>query len=567
MTTVLRAAAIVIAVLALLDPAVSAKRTESLPVDLLMPPASDPGYQAAAATARQVETDLAGRVDTRSPEPGRARLSVGGALPYDLSLPLIVWLPDAPAGVAITAATASPVVEGQSLDISVALHGRAVAGRTSTISLIDRGVAVARAEHTWAADEAGHEVKLAYAAPGSGVLPLAVRIETPGVETVTADVGAVVDSRRLRALVYEPRPSWAAAFVRRALEGEPRFAVAALSRSTPRIATRLSTAPRSLNALDAGNFDVIAVGAPEGLTPAEITVLDRFASVRGGTVLLLPDARLPAGLAGKFGLPGTEEKLLETPVRTGVARGVVQASELLLPVSSPSSYTVIASVTIGRAERAAIFSVPRGEGAIVVSGLMDAWRYRDAGAERFWRGLVADLAVGAPPALSVRLDPALARPGDRVHVTAAWRRDHLEAAGTVRVPATSAALTSGSVNRTPFRLWPGYRAGIYEAWIDAPGAGTYSVVATGGGADAAAVLRVTDTVQHPAAGRPPVREAAAQSGGGVARNPEELRALLTSLPAPEIDRRVRPMRSPWWIIPFAGCLCAEWLIRRKRGLR
>jgi hypothetical protein len=31
--------------------------------------------------------------------------------------------------------------------------------------------------------------------------------------------------------------------------------------------------------------------------------------------------------------------------------------------------------------------------------------------------------------------------------------------------------------------------------------------------------------------------------------------------------RVQPMRSPWWILPFAGCLGLEWWLRRQRGLR
>ena len=30
---------------------------------------------------------------------------------------------------------------------------------------------------------------------------------------------------------------------------------------------------------------------------------------------------------------------------------------------------------------------------------------------------------------------------------------------------------------------------------------------------------------------------------------------------------VHPMRAPWWIIPFAGCLTIEWWLRRREGLR
>ena len=29
----------------------------------------------------------------------------------------------------------------------------------------------------------------------------------------------------------------------------------------------------------------------------------------------------------------------------------------------------------------------------------------------------------------------------------------------------------------------------------------------------------------------------------------------------------RPMRSAWWLLPFVGCLCVEWWVRRRGGLR
>jgi hypothetical protein len=30
---------------------------------------------------------------------------------------------------------------------------------------------------------------------------------------------------------------------------------------------------------------------------------------------------------------------------------------------------------------------------------------------------------------------------------------------------------------------------------------------------------------------------------------------------------VRPMRSPWWLLPFAACVSGDWYARRRRGLR
>lgn len=567
MTVILRAAAIVIALLALLDPAFAVKKAAPLPVEVLIPSASDPAYAAAAEDARRIADGLGDRTTTTSAEPPLARLSLGGALPPDLSLPTIAFLSEPAFGVMIAAAEVSPTVQGQPIEVTAVLRGNGVAGQTSTISLMDRGVEVSRAEHTWTAETNSAQVRLSYAAPAAGLVPLTVRVETPGVEPAAADIGAVVSARPLRVLVYEPRPSWAAAFVRRALEAESRITVAGLSRSAPRIATRVGTAPASLDAVAPGDFDVIVVGAPEALLPAELTVLDRFAATRGGTVLLLPDTRLSAGVQEKLGLPKLEEKLLNTPIGLQSEAAGVRASELLVPAAASRSLGVIASVSVDGTERAAIFSLPHGDGTIVLSGLMDAWRYRRAQADRFWQGLLADLSSAAPPALDVRVHPALARPGDRVHLTASWRRDLIEAGNEVRVPATRATILDASGAPTPLRLWPGDRAGVYEAWFDAPVAGEYRISVAGSGGEAEAMLRTVENVRHPASGPASLAHIAALSGGGLARDLQEVREQLERFPAPEVDESTRPMRSPWWIVPFAGCLCAEWLIRRKQGLR
>ena len=44
-----------------------------------------------------------------------------------------------------------------------------------------------------------------------------------------------------------------------------------------------------------------------------------------------------------------------------------------------------------------------------------------------------------------------------------------------------------------------------------------------------------------------------------------LARLADALEAARVEGR--PMRSAWWILPFAACLSAEWWLRRRRGLR
>ena len=128
-----------------------------------------------------------------------------------------------------------------------------------------------------------------------------------------------------------------------------------------------------------------------------------------------------------------------------------------------------------------------------------------------------------------------------------------------------------SVTRSNPALWSGLntrRTGCFEASFIAPEAGLHTITAAADGAAADAVLRVEAQIirerrQREAA----TRLAAAASGGAVVRDAEELVARLHAVGAPTVVTTIHPMRSPLWILPFAGCLCAEWLVRRRRGLR
>jgi hypothetical protein len=43
--------------------------------------------------------------------------------------------------------------------------------------------------------------------------------------------------------------------------------------------------------------------------------------------------------------------------------------------------------------------------------------------------------------------------------------------------------------------------------------------------------------------------------------------LRAHAPRPIVRDARHPMRSAWWIAPFAFCLSAEWWLRRRAGLR
>src|SRR5262249_48113604 len=263
--------------------------------------------------------------------------------------------------------------------------------------------------------------------------------------SVTVDV-----AKRLRVLVLEARPSWATAFVRRALEEDPRFVVSSLIEPSPRGAIRTGESP-GLDPSRLEAFDAVLVGGLDRLPSSSLATLDRFLRVRGGAVALLPDARLPDAIARTF-LDSIQlhETLLDRPaalLTTDVPR--LDAAEILETALVPAGARVVASAAASR--RPVVWTIPRGEGRLLVSGAMDAWRFRAAAAgafDRFWRSVVAGLALDAEPAVRVQLVPRRAAPGDRVRVVAHVRALERERLGD----RLSIAARVGS--REAIRLWP-----------------------------------------------------------------------------------------------------------------
>jgi hypothetical protein len=43
--------------------------------------------------------------------------------------------------------------------------------------------------------------------------------------------------------------------------------------------------------------------------------------------------------------------------------------------------------------------------------------------------------------------------------------------------------------------------------------------------------------------------------------------IAAAIPSPASETPTNPMRSPFWILPFAGLLGGEWWSRRRRGAR
>jgi hypothetical protein len=378
----------------------------------------------------------------------------------------------------------------------------------------------------------------------------------------------------MRVLVHEPRPSWAAAFVRRALEANPAFDVSAFAGASKGLAVQAGDAPGRLGR-QIENFDVVAVGAPDELSAAEVETLMVFARRRGGSIVLLPDRR-PSGSYYLTLLQAREfdELLVEKPMIAKESEGgVLRATELAVPRGDVPFADVFASVDHRGTGTPLVFGTPLGAGRVIFSGALDAWRFRALGEEdfsRFWTSLFAGAALSAPDRIAVSLVPGIAQPGEDVAIRVRLRGSELDQSTPVlRVPAVRARLISSTGSQEMIRLWPADDPGSFEGRVPAPAAGTYQVEVSSGAAEANTVMLVADDARHPS-GSVDRQTAIAVATGGVVVGADDLAPLVQAvraLPASHVSRDVHPTRSPWFIIAFATLICAEWTLRRRAGLR
>jgi hypothetical protein len=575
----LRTLAAAIAVAALVDPALHVRRRERLPVDVI-----GGGHSAAAGDIgvrlrRRLEPIAA--VGTGKPPAAVILIAPVGPdvrIPDGVPVSVIEPVPAPSPNVQLAGIGAPPsAMPGEEVRVTADLEASGMAGKSSLVVLEQGGVAVARVEHRWTGSFERFRAELVYAPPAPGIGRLRVVARPVAGESSdrdnAADLTMAVTARTLRILVHEPRPSWAAAFVRRALESDPVFEVASTTSLSRGPAVRAGSPPRRLTASDLETFDAVVVGAPETLVGPEVAALDAFARVRGGGVVLLPD-RKPSGAYLSL-LPKTpfDEILLERPAALETGHGL-QAAEIAAPADVGRSGVALATLEQGSARRPVVVSWPRGGGRILWSGALDAWRYRarnDDGFARFWSALVAAVAEGAPPRIGVRVDPAIAAPGESVAVRVAVRATEIvRDAGGARTPSVEARIIAADGSERVVRLWPTAEAGAFEGRIPAPAPGRYDVRASlSGKAAADAALVVADGIGRPGGDAGAMLQWVAASTGGVTIVPSELDRLashLETLQRAETTVGIHPLRSPWWMAPFAFALSAAWALGRRRGL-
>jgi hypothetical protein len=239
-----------------------------------------------------------------------------------------------------------------------------------------------------------------------------------------------------------------------------------------------------------------------------------------------------------------------------------------------------------------VWARPLGDGTLIVSGAADAWEARApsrSGFAALWPTLVLQAADRVPPARVVRVQPAVAAAGAWREVT--WEGpsdvppDGTAANGVVASakPASAKPASAKPANAKPANTKP---ADAIPANAKPANAKPANAIPAGPGrwraawrahdsawpwptSDSAPVLVVAEAhaVQPP---QPALLAALAAATGGAVLDSDGLDGVGDALAGSVVAaaRRVpwHPMRSPWWLLPFAGALLAEWWLRRRRGL-
>jgi len=575
--------AIAIALAAILDPSLPVSRSERPPIDLDVSVAPSRAAQSAQVSQSLQRDLIAAGFPVNGGQNPVARVLVADHHPSGMTLDVPVWAVDMSErnkqGVRITDVfTSASRASGQAAQVHVSMQGVGVKGETSDVQLEHDGVVVASATHVWRGSAEWWSAMLSYRPPSAQTAVVTVRLrrdaQSAGAADSRADVELPAERPPFRVLAYDATLSWPAMFVRRSLEGEAPFTLSLLQRGSPNTATRAGAPPRTLSTADLNAYDLVVVGGPEELTAREVDVLDTFVRDHGGAVAFVASRRSSGGYARLLGDVKFEERMTEDPVDLATADGLLMRGSELLISRPPSTARIL--VTTGPHADPVAFSLRRGDGVVVFSGALDAWRYRTTGQDgfaRFWQSTLADAAASVTPRLDLRVDPGSVAVGQPVRVRATLRASELSGTTSGAISAAVSARVIGPDQHLDeiVRLWPAIEPGVFEGEWKPRDAGRYLMTVTSGSLRRDMELQVSDQVApSDIAGSGDLGMTAAASGGDVRagdRASELVSALAARFPAKAVAARVHPMRSPWWCVPFALALCVEWGWRRLHGAR
>jgi hypothetical protein len=368
-----------------------------------------------------------------------------------------------------------------------------------------------------------------------------------------AQTAVIVDADPAAVVFYEPQATWLGTFVRRLLEDDPRFALQGRTRIAPPVSIARGK-DTALNAATLEEARTVVVTAPEMLGATDVDLLERFVTRRGGSLVVLTD-RAPTGAVLRL-LPRLAGERRDPQPRT---IGLLRATEWLAfagglgitPLAVVDDQAVVASRSVGR-------------GRVIVSGALDAWRYRETspGFATFWPSLIWNAAVLAGAPLRVETDRSVARPGEPVYIEAELQTDSGDDV------STHGALVCGA-DKQFVRLWPAARRGSVFGTVRGSSAAECLLIVTINGMEGRSPVTFRDDWLEASSEDGRLEALAAAHGAellNVGDEDELVRQVQDRLMTRRIEAAGHPMRSPWWLLPFVLCLGGEWWLRRRSGL-
>jgi hypothetical protein len=588
-----RIAAIAVAVAALIDPTINAAAPvrQSLTIavletpGLLMPTRDEQGLVVAQRIAQGIRSDLedvfipvvrkqpADASAEPCPVSGACIVISDGTAPKYLSSRMLALggvrvTRELTPNVSITRVIGAPHDhESAAAALMVDLTAAGVAGERTDIDVFDDGVLVGRSSHTWKADTDSVlqrvTLPVEWTPVRTGVRQLRVVASTVDRETTAADNEVVtaidIDDGSDVVMFIEPQPTWMGTFVRRSLEADHRFRLLADARVSRNASVGSSSQPLRKEVLIREDVKAVVVTSANLLTTSDVNVLDAFVRSRGGSLILLVDGAL-TGAIRRLAPITVSPHQRPTPL----AIGSLTASEFVT-FGREAELSVLARA----GDQPVVVSRATGEGRVVFFGASDAWRYRDRenGFSAYWRSLVADAAEATADSVVVTLSSNAARVGEELTLRIAART-------LGSLPATTDATASLDCNAasTPIRLWPDGKSGRYVGHLTVHSPGRCRVHARIEGLPSASAPLVV--MNEPIGNRttsPDELATAVAAYGGIFVESESVAALVAKFrqSATREQRTIplHPMRSPWWMVPFAACLGGEWFLRRRKGLR
>jgi hypothetical protein len=575
----LRGIAILIALAAALDPAITSTRRTRPDVSLVMGDAADAGLgDRIARSLGSVATVI------RAPFPAaNATVIAGERIPHaaELASPVFAVLRDTgELRLSLERVDAPSVV---SLDARVPVRATAhianARDRTVELTLRSGQLIVDRITHVVTADAEPWSASLTFVPGQTGMVPLRVSFGIANAEPqASTDLALEVVDRRWAILFYDARPSWMSTFVRRTLERDPRFVVTSRVLTSRNAGIDAGRPPTTLDQLaPVALYDAILVGAPESLTDREVAGLEHYLRRRGGALVLLLDQTASGPYRSLLGAAEWASESRDTAIaleKNAQDPAPLRAGQLLWPRRLPYGGRALA-VTADSLRRPVVWQSPVGAGSLVVSGALDAWQYRDpdiSGFDAFWRTLVAELAGTSLPPIDIALSRSIAATADTIEVVATLRDAALSSLAPGQdISARVSAQLESSEGNVPIRLWPDGPVGQLRGTVRAPDSpGTFRITVASEGERASASFIARPAVSITASTDRDLLSALANGSGGAAMTASQLDELPARLDRTlqPVPRRItwHPMRSAWWILPFALALGAEWLLRRRRGL-